>query len=196
VDEALNLRSSQKPSDPEANTQYIFLNELAKETDNREELRDQILNVLLAGRDTTASLLSNVFFELARHPEIYAKLREEVSGLGGKEPTYEELKDMRYLRFCLNECNSLNPECLIAVLTLEALRLRPVVPANSREAVCDTILPLGGGMDGQSPMFVKKGTHVYYSAYSMHRREEFFGENIEEYRPERWEGLKLGWVGV
>jgi cytochrome P450 len=68
-------------------------------------------------------------------------------------------------------CNSLNPECLIAVLTLEALRLRPVVPANSREAVCDTILPLGGGMDGQSPMFVKKGTHVYYSAYSMHRRE-------------------------
>jgi cytochrome P450 len=89
VDEALNLRSSQKPSDPEANTQYIFLNELAKETDNREELRDQILNVLLAGRDTTASLLSNMFFELARHPEIYAKLREEVSGLGGKEPTYE-----------------------------------------------------------------------------------------------------------
>ena len=90
----------------------------------------------------------------------------------------------------------LNPERLTAALISEALRLRPVVPANTREAVCDTILPLGGGMDGQSPMFVKKGTHVYYSAYSMHRREEFFGENIEEYRPERWEGLKLGWVGV
>jgi cytochrome P450 len=53
---------------------------------------------------------------------------------------------------------------------------------------------VGGGVDGQSPMFVKKGTHVYYSVYSMHRREEFFGPDVEEYRPERWEGLKLGWV--
>jgi cytochrome P450 len=45
-------------------------------------------------------------------------------------------------------------------------------------------------------MFVKKGTHVYYSVYAMHRREEFFGEKAEEYRPERWEGLKLGWVSI
>jgi cytochrome P450 len=91
--------------------------------------------------------------------------------------------------------------CLLAfetcghqMLTEIALRLRPVVPANTREAIRDTILPLGGGEDGQSPMFVKKGTHVYYSVYSMHRREEFFGEMTEEYKPERWEGLKLGWV--
>lgn len=90
----------------------------------------------------------------------------------------------------------LNSERLTAALISEALRLRPVVPANTREAVCDTILPLGGGMDGQSPMFVKKGTHVYYSVYSMHRREEFFGEKTEEYRPERWERLKLGWVRI
>ncbi|KAE9377405.1 cytochrome P450 alkane hydroxylase-like protein [Stipitochalara longipes BDJ] len=177
VDEALALRTAQKYSKVNSESQYVFLNELAKETDNREELRDQILNVLLAGRDTTASLLSNTFWELARHPEIYSKLREEVSFLGGREPTYEELKNMKYLKYCLNE----------------SLRLRPVVPANTREAIRDTILPLGGGEDGQSPMFVKKGTHVYYSVYAMHRREEFFGEETEEYKPERWERLKLGW---
>ncbi|PMD48008.1 cytochrome P450 [Hyaloscypha variabilis F] len=177
VDQALALRASAKSSKPGGDSQYVFLNELAKETDDREELRDQILNVLLAGRDTTASLLSNMFWELARHPEIYAKLREEVRFLGGREPTYEELKNMKYLKFCINE----------------SLRLRPVVPANTREAVRDTILPLGGGQDGQSPMFVKKGTHVYYSVYAMHRREEFFGTETEEYKPERWEGLKLGW---
>ncbi|PMD60119.1 cytochrome P450 alkane hydroxylase-like protein [Hyaloscypha bicolor E] len=177
VDEALALRKSTKSSESEENSQYIFLNELAKETEDREELRDQILNVLLAGRDTTASLLSNMFWEFARHPEIYVKLREEVAAFGGREPTYEELKNMKYLKYCLNE----------------SLRLRPVVPANTREAIRDTILPLGGGEDGQSPMFVKKGTHVYYSVYAMHRREEFFGEKTEEYRPERWEGLKLGW---
>jgi Cytochrome P450 len=109
VDEALVLRNSPKDAESGQHSQYIFLNELAKETDDREELRDQILNVLLAGRDTTASLLSNMFWELARHPEIYDKLREEISVLKGREPTYEELKDMRYLRFCLNECLSSAP---------------------------------------------------------------------------------------
>jgi len=82
------------------------------------------------------------------------------------------------------------------IILSEALRLRPVVPANTREAVRDTVLPLGGGEDGQSPMFVKKGTHVYYSVYSMHRREEFFGPNTEEYRPERWETIRPGWVFI
>lgn len=106
VDEALALRKSAKYSESNGNSQYIFLNELAKETDDREELRDQILSVLLAGRDTTASLLSNMFWELARHPEIYAKLRDEVSALGEREPTYEELKEMKYLKYCLNECLS------------------------------------------------------------------------------------------
>jgi cytochrome P450 len=106
VDKALELRKSIKldEEDPTPSSQYIFLNELAKETDDREILRDQILNVLLAGRDTTASLLSNMFFELARKPDIYSKLRAEVASLKGVPPTYEELKDLKYLRYCLNEC--------------------------------------------------------------------------------------------
>jgi len=104
VDEALSLRQSQTFAEKQQSSQYIFLNELAKETDDREVLRDQILSVLLAGRDTTASLLSNMFWELAHHPEIYDKLREEVKGLQGRAPTYEELKQMQYLKFCLNEC--------------------------------------------------------------------------------------------
>jgi cytochrome P450 len=193
VDEALGIRNSVKLDHENETSRYVFLNELAKETDDRDVLRDQILNILLAGRDTTASLLSNMFFELARNPEIYEKLRVEVAGLNGVPPTYEELKEMKYLRHCINEC-----ECLqkwqSQSLTCEALRLRPVVPANTREAVRDTILPLGGGSDGQSPIFVRKGTQVYYSVYSMHRREEFFGKNTEEYRPERWESLRPGWV--
>jgi cytochrome P450 len=104
VDEALTLRRSQKFSESKQSSQYIFLNELAKETEDREVLRDQILSVLLAGRDTTASLLSNMFWELARHPEIYEKLREEVKELQGRVPTFEELKQMQYLKYCLNEC--------------------------------------------------------------------------------------------
>jgi cytochrome P450 len=115
VDEALELRNSNSTKLDTA-SQYIFLNELAKETDNRPVLRDQILSVLLAGRDTTASLLSNMFFELARNPVIYEKLRNEVAGLKGEPPTYEELKDLKYLRYCINECSSPLPS-LSQILT-------------------------------------------------------------------------------
>ena len=50
---------------------------------------------------------SNMFFQLAKRPEIYAKLRQEiVNELGGRPPTYEQLRNLRYLKHCLNECKS------------------------------------------------------------------------------------------
>ena len=64
-----------------------------------------MLNVLLAGRDTTASLLGNIWFTLARRPDIWAKLRKEVQDtLHGQRPTFEQLKEMKYLRAIINEC--------------------------------------------------------------------------------------------
>ncbi len=57
----------------------------------------------------------------------------------------------------------------------------------------DTFLPLGGGPDGKSPLFVPKGTMVSYSVFTMHRQKAFYGEDAEEYRPERWEKLRPGW---
>jgi cytochrome P450 len=70
-------------------------------------LRDQLVSTLLAGRDTTACALSWLFYELSYHPHIYAKLREEVLntiGTDGK-PTYDDLKAMKYLQYCMNEGN-------------------------------------------------------------------------------------------
>ncbi|KAK3365440.1 cytochrome P450 alkane hydroxylase-like protein [Podospora didyma] len=164
--------------DYEKGAEYNFLEELAAQTTNKTLLRDQVLNVLLASRDTTAALLSNMFYELARHPEIFAKLREEaLSKIKGELPTEAELNNMPYLRWCINE----------------SLRMYPVVPGNTREAVRDTILPVGGGEDGRSPIFVKKGTPVLYNLYAMHRRPDIYGEDVDEYRPERWDGLRPGW---
>jgi cytochrome P450 len=60
----------------------------------------------------------------------------------------------------------------------------------SRVAVVDTVLPLGGGEDGKSPVFVKAGTRVYNYVYSLHRAKDRWGSNAEEFRPERWDGLK------
>jgi cytochrome P450 len=74
-----------------------------------------------------------------------------------------------------------------------ALRTHPVVPSNSRIAIRDTVLPRGGGPDGQEPLFVPKGTMVGYSPYVMHRLKDFYGPDADEYRPERWETLRVGW---
>jgi cytochrome P450 len=112
-----------------------FTDDLAEFTQDPKDLRDQLVNILLAGRDTTASLLSFLFYELAYHPEVYARLRREVLQtleVDG-ELSYANLKSMKYLQYCLNE----------------TLRLYPSVPLNGRTALVDTTLPHGGGKDGQ-----------------------------------------------
>ncbi|KAK4695681.1 hypothetical protein P7C71_g2121, partial [Lecanoromycetidae sp. Uapishka_2] len=156
---------------------YVFLNELVKHTRDPIQIRSELLNVLLAGRDTTASLLSDVWFILARRPDIWAKLKAEVDALGGQKPTFQQIKDMKYLKWVLNE----------------SLRLFPVVPGNSRQAVVDTVLPRGGGEDGKSPVLIPAGQVVMWSLWTMHRRKDFYGEDAEEFKPERWETLKPGW---
>jgi cytochrome P450 len=165
----------------DASQRYVFLTELVKATRDPKQLRDELLNILLAGRDTTASLLSHTFHVLAQRPDIFKKLRFEVDSLNGELPTYETLKSMKYLKYILNE----------------SLRLYPVVPTNGRYANKDTVLPRGGGPDGLSPIFIPKGLTVVYSVYTMHRRTDIFGPDALDFRPERWapeEGLRPGWA--
>ncbi|KAL1591909.1 hypothetical protein SLS60_011501 [Paraconiothyrium brasiliense] len=177
VDQAMREHQAEKAAGKSDDDRYVFIKELVKQTNDKERIRSELMNILLAGRDTTASLLSNMFFQLALRPDIWAKLREEVASLEGRLPTYEELRNMKYLKWCLNE----------------SLRTHPVVPGNSRYAVRDTVLPLGGGDDGKAPLLVTKGTIVGYSPYAMHRRTDFYGPDADEYKPERWESLRPGW---
>ena len=97
----------EKSSEKTQKKKYVFLSELAQQTSNPTELRDEILNILLAGRDTTASLLSNTFHVLALRPDIWSNLATEVEQLEGRRPTYETLNNMNYLRCLLNECKPL-----------------------------------------------------------------------------------------
>ena len=94
-----------------------FLQALAATgTRDRKVIRDQVVAVLLAGRDTTAGTLSFLFLELSRHPEVVIKLRREIFETVGvdERPTYENLKNMPYLQHTMNE----------------VLRLYPSVPFN------------------------------------------------------------------
>ena len=98
-------------------TNPSFLDALAATgTRDRTAIRDQVIAVLLAGRDTTAAGLSFTFKELSAHPEIVRKLRKEILEKVGpsRPPTYEDLKSMPYLQHAMNE----------------TLRLYPPVPFN------------------------------------------------------------------
>lgn len=86
---------------------YVFVNELARHEEvDAVRIRDETLNILLAGRDTTASLLSNLWFNLAREPEVYKKLQAEVDELNGKQPSYETLRNMKYIKYTVQESKS------------------------------------------------------------------------------------------
>lgn len=90
---------------------YTFLHALASYTRDREVLRDQLVAILLAGRDTTAVTLSWLFYELSQRPKVVEKLQQEIESFVGlrREPTYSDLKNMRYLQHTLNETLRLYP---------------------------------------------------------------------------------------
>jgi cytochrome P450 len=73
----------------------------------------------------------------------------------------------------------------------QALRLYPSVPINIRFATRATVLPRGGGPDGSSPVLIRRGMGVTYSPYHMHRRKDLWGEDANDFRPERWEDPHL-----
>jgi cytochrome P450 len=162
---------------------FVMLDHMVEETKDPVELRDQVLHLLIAGRDTTSALLSWVILLLARHPEQFRKLREAVLEHFGteSEPTQE-------LTFTsLKACKE------IMHVLYEAMRLYPLIPLNGRKALKDTFLPTGGGPDGKQPIAIMKGEEVGYSIYVMHRRADIWGADAKEFHPERWEGRKLGW---
>ncbi|KAF1946402.1 cytochrome P450 52A12 [Clathrospora elynae] len=161
---------------------YVFLDALAESTRDPIELRSHMISILLAGRDTTASLLSYIFMLFTRHPDVYAKLRSIVLEEFGtyskpKNLTFSNLKSCNYLQWIMNE----------------TLRLYPVVPIDSRRALRDTTLPLGGGPNGTAPIYIKEGQHVDYSVYVLHRRKDLWGADADEFKPDRWDGRKSGW---
>ncbi|KAF5724175.1 cytochrome P450 monooxygenase [Fusarium mundagurra] len=158
---------------------YDFLDVLRERcSGGDEEVREQVLGLLAAGRDTTASLMSWTWYCLIRNPRVFEKLRSEVISSFGPGPdgpsgtvTFASLKECTYLQHVLSE----------------TLRLHSVVPFNSRRALRDTTLPIGGGADGKSSIFVAKGTEVNFSTHVLHRRKDLWGKDADDFVPERWE---------
>lgn len=135
-----------------------------EETDprtRRRRLREELVTLLLAGHETTASTLGWTWYLVSRTPEVFDRLHEEaVSVLGDRRPTYDDLGRLSYT----------------TQVVQEAVRLYPPVwmlPRISRQP--DTI----GGYD------VPAGADVLICLYTLHRHPEFW-DRPEEFDPGRF----------
>ncbi|KAH5617431.1 hypothetical protein HBI23_257160 [Parastagonospora nodorum] len=164
TDQILDRKVGKHPNGCTESPASAFLSAIAQNTSSRAALRGQALNLLTAGRDTTASLLSWTFFLLVRHPDVMQKLRKEI--------TTTCALDIGLSRQRLRKM---------------PLRLYPPVPINSRTAQKATTLPVGGGEKRESPILVAEGMSELFSPYALHRRPDLYGMNVAIFRPERWD---------
>ena len=88
-------------------TRNLLIDKLAQSPKSALELREDVLHLFIGARDTTGSLLSNIWFVIARRPDIWAKLHQEVVALGPGRPSLEQLKGMKYMQGCIKECTSI-----------------------------------------------------------------------------------------
>ncbi|GAW02064.1 cytochrome P450 monooxygenase CYP63 [Lentinula edodes] len=171
-------------------TEKNFLQHLAESTDDPIIIRDQLLSLLLAARDTTACLLTYVTYFMAIYPEITKRLRSEVlehCGTSGSV-TYEQLRNLKYMRAVINE----------------TLRLYPPVPLNVREsraggctlspsdstyrASCDADVMA----DDPRPLHMPGSTAITFLPLLTQRNKILWGSDADVFDPDRWlEGERL-----
>ncbi|KDQ49960.1 hypothetical protein JAAARDRAFT_611408 [Jaapia argillacea MUCL 33604] len=152
-----------------------LLDHLVKYTSDPVVLKDEILNIMIAGKDTTAVTMTCAIYLLAMHPSVLSKLRSEILERVGphRRPTYDDIKEMKYLRAVLNE----------------TLRLFPPVPFNVRDSVNATTWPSCDPT--QKPIYIPAGTTIPYSVFLMHRRTDLWGPDADEFDPERFIDTRL-----
>ena len=156
---------------------YILLHEMAKEIRDPIELRFQILNVFLPARDTTSIAVGNALFHLARKPHLWTDLRSTALSLGSQPLSFEVLKSLQLFKHVL----------------FETLRLQGPSGRVLRTAVRNTVLPVGGGPDGRSPVFVEQGTAVALHLWGLHHDRDIWGDDVDEFKPERWVDKRTMW---
>jgi cytochrome P450 len=138
------------------------------------DARWQLMEILLANQDTTATLVCNTIQILALNPDVWEQLRAEVMGKGPDFMTFDGLRGSRLLNNIL----------------MEALRVRPVFPIVGRRALCDLTLPTGGGPNGDQPLHCPAGTNSLVNFWSMNLNSDVFGPDAHAFKPERWDKIR------
>ncbi|EJC98472.1 cytochrome P450 [Fomitiporia mediterranea MF3/22] len=142
------------------------------------EILGHMGSFIFAGHDTTTIAICRILHQLALHPDMQDRLREEVSA------TRKERGDLEY-----DVLMSL--PCLDAVCR-ETLRLFPPVPQLNRTTRKDVVLPLLWpikSVDGKTEIKeipLKKNTNVIISIVGANTNKRIWGEDAEEWKPDRW----------
>lgn len=126
-----------------------------------EQLRDEAITIFAAGHETSANALTWTLLLLARHPEIYQKLKEEADTvLEGRTPVWEDLPRLAYTRQVMEE----------------GMRLYPPAHAFGRIALAG---------DEAAGYRIRKGNTVFFSIYALHRDPRYWPDP-ERFDPERF----------
>jgi cytochrome P450 len=126
------------------------------------QVRDEVMTLFLAGHETTAVALSWTWYLLAQHPEVDARLADELRVvLAGRPPTVADLPALRYTE----------------MIVTESMRLYPPAYGIARQAVKPTEVA------GQPLRF---GAFVIMPTWVVHRDARWF-DKPEEFRPGRWD---------
>ncbi|GAU15510.1 hypothetical protein TSUD_45470 [Trifolium subterraneum] len=184
------IEQSQKPQDNSLGLKGDILSRFLElnETDSKY-LKDIILSFIIAGKDTTAITLSWFIYQLCKHPHVQETIAQEIRDVTKLENgltidelaakvTKENMKKMQYLHAALTETIRLHPAVPVLFTLEETDKDRKTWISESRYCFSDDTLP-----DGYS---VRKGDLVSFQPYVMGRMKFLWGEDAEQFRPERW----------
>jgi len=128
-----------------------------------QQIRDEVITLLLAGHETTALSLGFAFYLLARHPESDARVADEVAEVvGDRLPTVADIPQLRYTEWVVRE----------------TMRLYPPAWTIAREAISDCEI---------AGFHVPQGTQLWLLQWIVHRDPRWY-DQPEIFRPERWDG--------
>lgn len=127
---------------------------------SEQQLRDEVITLFIAGHETTANAVAWAFYLVARHPEVEAKLLQELASLNGQPPTMADLAQLPYSEQVIKE----------------AMRLYPPAGGVTRQPIHDITL---GGYP------IAKGSTVAISTYAMHHDPKLYPDP-ERFDPERF----------
>lgn len=132
-----------------------------------QQLRDEVITLILAGHETTANALSWTWYLLSKHPSVMQSLSAELSTqLNGRKPDLPDLPNLPYNRMVIEESLRLYPPSWLITRT-----------ALEKDIVSGVVIPAN--------------SIIFLSQYVTHRHPDYW-ENPEIFDPERFalEGLR------
>ncbi|KAL1916029.1 uncharacterized protein VTP21DRAFT_6033 [Calcarisporiella thermophila] len=172
IDKVIETRRRMSPTEAEQQRDLLQIMLTATTADGQRMsdslIRDNVLTMLVAGHETTSALMTWTMYLLDKHPQVQARLLQELADLGidGKHPvTVEQLSSMKYMMCVLNE----------------SLRLYPPAQAIVKYCLKDCILPHGYQM--------RKGDTLFINIVALHHNSRVW-PNPEVFDPDRFASVK------